>query len=101
MNARALATTLRSGYQQVSSAERASFDLLSAFAATVCSARAINYGRERRRSAPLARSLARRARAAPRRDAPRVHHFLPGLGIAFAAGVAAILTRTDGSEVWF
>ena len=30
----------------------------------------------------------------------RVVHFLPGIGIAFAAGAASILTRKDRREFW-
>jgi hypothetical protein len=29
-----------------------------------------------------------------------VHHYLPGMGLALAAGGTAILTRTDGREFW-
>lgn len=29
-----------------------------------------------------------------------MHHFLPGMGLALAAGGGAILTRADGRERW-
>lgn len=74
--------------------------MLSAFAATIAVSRGINYARERRRSAPRLRSWARRAYHSPGREQLRVHHFVPGMGLAFTAGGAAIMVRTDGREVW-
>jgi hypothetical protein len=88
------------GYRSVSPAERGALGLLSAFAPTVAVARGINYVRERRRPAPRLRSWARRAYSAPGQDQVRVHHFVPGMGLAFAAGCAAILSRSDGREFW-
>ncbi|MDQ6749420.1 MAG: hypothetical protein M3Z33_01490 [Actinomycetota bacterium] len=62
-------------------------------------ARAVTYLQERRRSAPVLRSLLRRANRALRQDDTRVHHFVPGIAIAFSAGAAAILTRTQDAEL--
>ena len=94
-----LRTTI-SGYRSAPSAERAGFEMLSAFATTIAVSRATNYVRERRRRAPLLRSMLRRAYHAPGENEMRVHHFLPGIGIAFAAGAASILTRKDRREFW-
>lgn len=94
-----IGTTLR-GYGAVSPAERASFEIVSAFGATIAISRAINYARERSRPAPGLRSLSRRARQIPSGGGLRVHHFVPGVGLAFAAGGGAILTRTEGRELW-
>ena len=87
------------GWRSVSPPERAGFGMLSAFAATIAASRAINYGRERRRPAPLLRSLVRRAYHSPGEEQLRVHHYLPGLGLAFASGGIAILARGDGRGV--
>lgn len=86
--ARALA-----GARRAPSFERAGFGALLSFAATIPVSRTVNYVRERKRHAPLLRSLARRVASVPRSSDPRVHHFVPGVGIAFAAGGAAILTQ--------
>lgn len=74
--------------------------MLSAFAATIGISRGINYVRERRRPAPRLRSWARRAYYSPGQEQLRVHHFLPGMGLALAAGGTAILTRTDRRQFW-
>jgi hypothetical protein len=90
----------RRGWQVVSPPERASFGMLSAFATTIAVSRGINYARERRRPAPRLRSWARRAYYSPGKEQLRVHHFLPGIGLAFATGSAAIMARSDGREFW-
>lgn len=89
-----------SGYRGASAAERAGFGMLTAFAATIGVSRAITYGLERNRRGPRLRSWARRAYQTPGTEQFRVHHFLPGMGLAFATGAAAILTRGDGREFW-
>lgn len=94
-----LQTTAR-GYRTVSPAERAGFEMLSAFSSTVAASRALNYVRERRRPAPRLRSLTRRAHTAAERRRLRVHHYVPGIGLIFAAGGAAILTRPGDREAW-
>jgi len=87
------------GYAAAAPGERAGFGMLSAFAGTVAVARAVNYGRERRRSAPTLRSFTRRAYHAPGSTQPRIHHFLPGMALSFIAGAAAIVTHDDGKEL--
>ena len=72
--------------------------MLASFATTIAVARGVNYARERRRPDPMLRSLARRLKSAPRTDGLRIHHFLPGIGTALAAGTLAIVTRSDGWE---
>lgn len=88
------------GYRAGSPAERAGFWMLTAFATTIGVARAVNYGRERNRAAPRLRSWVRRLRQGAGGDQLRVHHFVPGIGLAFAAGGVAILTRSEGRESW-
>ncbi len=96
----AITTALR-GYRQVSPAERARFGMFTSFAATIGASRAINYMRERRRPAPRLRSWARRMYHAPGQEKLRVHHFMPGIALAFLSGTGAILGRNDGREFWF
>jgi hypothetical protein len=89
------------GYRQVSPAERAGFGMLTSFAFTIGASRAINYGLERRRTAPRLRSWARHAYHSPGQEQLRVHHFMPGIGLAFLSGAGAILARNDGRGFWF
>ena len=93
-------TSLR-GYRDVSSAERSSFGVLASFAGTIAIARAINYVRERQRAFPRTRGRWRRIYNWPRAGGTCVHHFVPGIAIAFAAGGTAVITRTDGWELLF
>jgi hypothetical protein len=84
------AQVARAGYLGVSSRENAMFNLLSSFVATFLSARGITYLlRQRRRVGPF-----RNVRLGRR----HIHHFVPGIIVAFAAGAAAILTRDEDLE---
>jgi len=79
------AQVARVGYHQGSTRENAMFNLLSSFVVTFVSARAITYGlRKRSRVGPF-----RSVRVGRR----HIHHFVPGIVIAFGAGTGAILTR--------
>jgi hypothetical protein len=66
------------------------FNLLSSFVATFLSARGITY------------LLRRRSRVGPFRNLRmgrrHIHHFVPGIVVAFASGAAAILTRDEALE---
>jgi hypothetical protein len=75
--------------------------MLASFAVTIGASRLTNYVRERRRDAPRLRSWVRRAYHLPGREELRVHHFVPGIGLAFLAGAGAILKREDRLEPWF
>lgn len=86
------------GYKAVSPAERAGFWMLSALGVTIGVARAISYGLERDRNAPRLRSLGRRVYQAVDVEGLRVHHFLPGIGLTFAAGAAGVLRSADRHE---
>jgi len=90
----------RSGYSEAASAERAAFGMLSGFSLSMGISRGINYMRERRRAAPRMRSFARRIKHSPGQEQVRIHHFLPGIGIAFATGAAAIVIREDRRDTW-
>src|SRR5205085_7968374 len=83
------------------SLERAGLGMLTSFAATISVSRAINYVRERRRNAPRLRSWYRRAYHLPGQEQLRVHHFVPGVGLAFLAGGGAIIKREDNWELGF
>lgn len=89
------------GYRIAPTPERAGFEILAAFAATIAVSRSTNYIRERRRRAPRLRGLLRRTYHAPGENEVRVHHYLPGISLAFAAATASILTRKDRREFWF
>jgi hypothetical protein len=80
----------RVGYAEVSTRENATFNLLSSFVTTFALARLVTYRlRERKRVGPFRNlSVGRR----------RIHHFVPGIVVAFAAGSAAILTRNEHLE---
>jgi hypothetical protein len=84
------AQVARAGYHQVSTRENAMFNLLSSFVATFLTARGITY------------LLRRRTRVGPFRNLRvghrHIHHFVPGIVIAFASGAGAILTRDETLE---
>lgn len=84
------AQVARTGYREVSTRENAMFNLLSSFVGTFIAARAITYRlRHRPRVGPF-RSV--------RLGRRHIHHFVPGIVIAFASGAGAILTRDEGLE---
>jgi hypothetical protein len=81
------AQVARAGYAEVSTRENTTFNLLTSFVATFISARAITYLlRSQPRVGPF-----RNLRVGRR----HIHHFVPGIVIAFGAGAAAILTRDE------
>ncbi|MGH2805396.1 MAG: hypothetical protein ACRDL4_20525 [Thermoleophilaceae bacterium] len=84
------AQVARAGYQGVSTRENAMFNLLSSFVGTFVTVRGVTY------------LLRRRARVGPFRNLRvgrrHIHHFVPGIVIAFAAGAGAILTRNEDLE---
>jgi hypothetical protein len=84
------AEVARAGYAEVSTRENATFNLLSSFVTTFVLARLI------------AHRLRVRSRVGPFRDLMvgrrHIHHFVPGIVIAFASGAAAILTRDERLE---
>ena len=84
------AEVARAGYREVSGRENAMFNLLASFAATFLSARTITYALRRRRTVGPFRNL--------RVGRRHIHHFVPGIVIAFCAGAAAIVTRDEDLE---
>jgi hypothetical protein len=84
------AQVARAGYLEGSSRENAMFNLLSSFVVTFLTARGITYLlRHRSRVGPF-----RNVRVGRR----HIHHFVPGIVVAFGAGAAAILTRNEDLE---
>jgi hypothetical protein len=84
------AQVARAGYHEVSRRENAMFNLLSSFVGTFLAARAITYRLRRSRTVGPFRSV--------RVGRRHIHHFVPGIVIAFAAGTGAIVTHDERLE---
>jgi hypothetical protein len=80
------------GYRDVPARENALFNLFTSFVTTFISVRAITT------------LLRRRERIGPFRNVVlgrrHIHHFVPGILLAFVSGTAAIATRREGLESW-
>jgi hypothetical protein len=78
------------GYQDVSSRENAAFNMLLSFVLTFVIVRTVTY------------MLRGRDNLGPFRDVivgrRHIHHFVPGIVLAFTSGAAAILTRNEDIE---
>ena len=92
-------STIARGIAAGSPAERAVFGLTASFSGSLCVARTVTYVMQRRRSNPQFRSMVRRVRRAGPSTGPRVHHFVPGIGLVLLTGAAAIVSREDGREL--
>ena len=78
------------GYQQVSSRENAMFNLLASFVASIVTARGIALLlRQRRRVGPF-----RNLRVGGR----HIHHFVPGIVLAFVSGGIGLVTRDESVQ---
>jgi hypothetical protein len=86
------ARVARAGYREVSTRENSIFNLLTSFAATFILVRSVTYALRRRPTVGPFRNL--------RVGRRHIHHFVPGIVIAFGAGAAAILTRDERLEPW-
>lgn len=84
------ARVARAGYREVSTRENSLFNLLTSFAATFILVRSVTYALRRRPTVGPFRNL--------RVGRRHIHHFVPGIVIAFGAGAAAILTRDERLE---
>ena len=86
------AEVARTGYREVSTGENSMFNLLTAFVTTFVAARSITT------------MLRRRSTFGPFRNVKvgrrHIHHFVPGIAIAFVSGAAAIVTRDETLERW-
>jgi hypothetical protein len=86
------AQVARAGYREVSTRENSVFNLLTSFAATFLAVRSITYLLRRRSSFGPFRNV--------RVGRRHIHHFVPGIVIAFGAGTVAILSRNEDVEPW-
>ena len=86
------AAVARTGYREVSTGENSMFNLLTAFVTTFVIARSITTLLRRRRTFGPFRNL--------RVGRRHIHHFVPGIVIAFVSGAAAIVTRDEDLERW-
>jgi hypothetical protein len=84
------AQVARAGYEQGSTRENAMFNLLSSFVITFLAARGISTLLRGRPTVGPFRNL--------RVGRRHIHHFVPGIVLAFSAGAAAILTRDKDLE---
>ena len=80
----------RVGYERTSTRENAMFNLLSSFVGAFVAARAITYLLRRRSTVGPFRNL--------RVGRRHIHHFVPGIVMAFSSGAGAILTRSETLE---
>jgi hypothetical protein len=86
------ARVARAGYHEVSTRENSMFNLLTSFAATFILVRSVTYGLRRRSTMGPFRNM--------RLGRRHIHHFVPGIVVAFSSGAAAILTRDERFEPW-
>jgi hypothetical protein len=84
------AQVARAGYREVSSRENAMFNLLSSFVCTFLAARVVTYRLRHRSHVGPFRSV--------RVGRRHIHHFVPGIVVAFAAGAAGLLIRDEAIE---
>jgi hypothetical protein len=84
------ARVARAGYREVSTRENSMFNLLTSFATTFILVRSVTYALRGRRTVGPFRSM--------RVGRRHIHHFVPGIVIAFGAGAAAILTSDERLE---
>ena len=86
------AQVAREGYRVVSTRENSMFNLLASFATTFILTRSVTYLLRGRRSFGPFRNL--------RVGRRHIHHYVPGIILAFASGTGAILTRDERLEPW-
>ena len=86
------AQVARVGYREASTRENSIFNLLTSFAATFILIRSVTYALRRRPNLGPFRNL--------RVGRRHIHHFVPGIVIAFVAGTGALLTRDERLEPW-
>ena len=86
------AEVARTGYREASTEENSMFNLLTAFVTTFVVTRSITTLLRRRRTFGPFRNLEVGRR--------HIHHFVPGIAIAFVSGAAAIVTRDENLERW-
>ena len=86
------AEVARTGYREGSTRENAVFNLLTSFVATFVIARSVTTLLHARSSFGPFRNV--------RLGRRHIHHYVPGILLAFASGGAAIVSRDDRVEKW-
>jgi hypothetical protein len=86
------AQVARAGYREAPTRENSMFNMLTSFAATFILVRTITYTLRTRPNFGPFRNL--------RLGRRHIHHYVPGIVIAFASGAGAILTRDEQLEPW-
>ena len=84
------ARVARLGYREVSTRENSLFNLLTSFATTFLVVRSVTYALRGRPTVGPFRNM--------RVGRRHIHHYVPGIVIAFGAGAAAILSRDERLE---
>jgi hypothetical protein len=84
------ARVAREGYRDVSTRENAIFNLLASFTTTFLAVRTVTYGLRARKTVGPFRNV--------RVGRRHIHHYVPGIVIAFTSGAAAILSRSERLE---
>jgi hypothetical protein len=80
------------GYRDVPAVENALFNLFTSFVVSFISVRAITtLLRDRRRVGPFRNVIVGRR---------HIHHFVPGIAMAFVSGSVAIASRSEGLDSW-
>ena len=87
------ARVARVGYREVSTRQNSMFNLLTSFAATFILIRTVTFALRGNQSFGPIRNV--------RVGRRHIHHFVPGIVIAFGAGAGAILTPDEQLERWF
>jgi hypothetical protein len=86
------ATVATRGYRDVPARENALFNLFTSFVTTFIVVRGVTtLLRDRDRVGPFQNLMVGRR---------HIHHFVPGILLAFVSGTAAIATRREGLESW-
>ena len=86
------AQVARAGYREAPTRENSMFNLLTSFAGTFILVRSVTYTLRQRPNFGPFRNL--------RVGRRHIHHYVPGIVIAFVAGTGAILTRDERLEPW-
>ncbi len=89
------AIVARRGYEEAPRRERIALNMLGSFGATVALSRAVTYVQTQRQPVLPVKKLRQR-----HHSNPRVHHYVPGIALAFTAGGLAILIEEDRAAPW-
>lgn len=95
---RTVPAAVAAGYRRSPGPERVVSGMTVSFAVTITVSRTLNYILERRRAMPRLRGLGRLL--VPGRNKPRVHHYFPGMNLAFIAGGTGLIARAGTLDRW-